>query len=170
MWLKIAINAVKLPEFETVNRKLWSPGTTVVKDLRQRSRLAWFCACAESSVVFNTGPYTVLAGNSICLNRSTINYVQWTGKSGSGISNMCEKIDSPLHKSRDTAHAQWLQRIVNGILWEISELVTQELIAVGSSNLVEGLTMWLPCMTLAKVKRSKAKVTRSRNVSATITL
>ena len=29
---------------------------------------------------------------------------------------------------------------VNGILWEMSELLTQERIAVGSSNLVEGLT------------------------------
>jgi len=29
---------------------------------------------------------------------------------------------------------------VNGILWELSELITQEHIAVGSSNLVEGLT------------------------------
>jgi len=29
---------------------------------------------------------------------------------------------------------------VNGILWEMSELITQELIAIGSSNLVEGLT------------------------------
>jgi len=28
---------------------------------------------------------------------------------------------------------------VNGILWEMSELITQERIAVGSSNLVEGL-------------------------------
>jgi len=27
----------------------------MVKDLRQRSGLAWFCACAESCVVFNTG-------------------------------------------------------------------------------------------------------------------
>ena len=32
------------------------------------------------------------------------------------------------------------KRIVIGILWEISELITQERIAVGSSNLVEGLT------------------------------
>jgi len=31
--------------------------------------------------------------------------------------------------------------IVNGILWEMSELITQEQIAVESSNLVEGLTM-----------------------------
>ena len=31
------------------------------------------------------------------------------------------------------------KRIVNGILWGMSELITQERIAVGSSNLVEGL-------------------------------
>ena len=30
--------------------------------------------------------------------------------------------------------------IVNGIVWEMSELISQERIAVGSSNLVEGLT------------------------------
>ena len=48
------------------------------------------------------------------------------------------------------------RRIVNGILWEMSELISQERIAVGSS--------------LTKVKRSKVKVTRSRNVSAAITL
>jgi len=34
------------------------------------------------------------------------------------------------------------RRIVNGILWEMSELITQERIAVGSSNLVEELTTW----------------------------
>ena len=38
-----------------------------VKDLRQRSGLAWFCACADSCVVFNTGPYTVLPDNSILI-------------------------------------------------------------------------------------------------------
>jgi len=47
-----ALNAVKLPKFEAVNGKSWSPGTTVVKDLRQRSRLTWYCACAESYAVF----------------------------------------------------------------------------------------------------------------------
>ena len=31
---------------------------------------------------------------------------------------------------------------VNGILWEMSELITHERIDVGSSNLVEGLTTW----------------------------
>jgi len=40
MRLKIALNAVKLPKFEAVNGKSWSPSTTVVKDLRHRSRLA----------------------------------------------------------------------------------------------------------------------------------
>jgi len=39
------------------------------------------------------------------------------------------------HRSRDTGHAQWLQTI----LWEMLELITQERIAIGSSNLVEGL-------------------------------
>ena len=29
---------------------------------------------------------------------------------------------------------------VNGILWEMSELISQERIAIGSSNLVEGLS------------------------------
>jgi len=38
----------------------------VVKDLRQRSRLTWLCARAEN-YVFNTGPYTGLVDNSICL-------------------------------------------------------------------------------------------------------
>jgi len=45
----------------------WSPRKIMVKDLRQRSGLAWFCACAESCVVFNTGPYTVLPDNSILI-------------------------------------------------------------------------------------------------------
>jgi len=48
IWLKIALNDVRLPIFEAVNRKSWSPRTMVAKDLRQRSMLTWFCACAES--------------------------------------------------------------------------------------------------------------------------
>jgi len=67
---KIALNAVKLPKFEAVNGKSCSPRTMAVEDLRRRSRLTWFCACAESCVVFNTGPYTVLPDNSIYLYRS----------------------------------------------------------------------------------------------------
>ena len=55
-WPKVALNAVKLPKFEAVNGKSWSPRTMVVKNSRHRSRLTWFCACAESYPVFNTGP------------------------------------------------------------------------------------------------------------------
>ena len=64
---KIALNAVRLPKFEPVNGISWSPRKIMVKDLRQRSGLAWFCACAESCVVFNTGPYTDLSDNSILI-------------------------------------------------------------------------------------------------------
>ena len=40
------------------------------------------------------------------------------------------------------------KRIVSGILWEMSELITQERISIGSSNLVEGLITWpAPGMT-----------------------
>ena len=67
IWLKIALNAVRLPKFELVNGISWSPRKVMVKDLRQRSGLAWFYARAESCVVFNTGPYTVLPDNSILI-------------------------------------------------------------------------------------------------------
>ena len=39
----------------------------MVKDLRQRSGLAWFCTRAESCLVFNTESYTVLPDNSILI-------------------------------------------------------------------------------------------------------
>jgi len=32
MWLKIALNAVRLPKFEPVNGKSWSPRKMMVKD------------------------------------------------------------------------------------------------------------------------------------------
>ena len=63
----IALNAVRLPKFEPVNGKSWSPRKMMVKDSRQHSGLVWFCARAESCVVFNTGPYTVLPDNSILI-------------------------------------------------------------------------------------------------------
>jgi len=47
-----------------VGSSCW-PRKMTVKYLRQRSGLAWFRACAESCVVFNTEPYTVLPHNSI---------------------------------------------------------------------------------------------------------
>jgi len=49
-----------------------------------------------------------------------------------------------------------------GILWEMSELITQERIAVGSTNFVEGLTTCPPCMTTEqgqKVKGQRHNVT-----------
>jgi len=52
------------------------------------------------------------------------------------------------------------RRIVNAILWELSELITQERIAVGSSNLVEGLTTW-PAM-YDRWPRSKGQRSRSQ--------
>ena len=52
---------------QNLNRLSWSPRKIMVKDLRQRSGLAWFCACAESWVVFNTGPYIDLPDNSILI-------------------------------------------------------------------------------------------------------
>jgi len=67
IWLKIALNTVRLPKFEPVNGISWSPRKIMVKDLRQRSGLAWFCACAENCVVFIIGPYTVLPDNCILI-------------------------------------------------------------------------------------------------------
>jgi len=54
-------------KFEPVNGISWSPRKIMVKDLRQRSGLAWFCTCAESCVVFTKGPYTVVPENSILI-------------------------------------------------------------------------------------------------------
>jgi len=34
IWLKIALNAVRLPKFEPVNRISWSPRKIMVQDLR----------------------------------------------------------------------------------------------------------------------------------------
>jgi len=47
---------------------------------------------------------------------------------------------------------------------------TQEQIAVGSSKLVEGLALVMWHLWPTKVKRSKVKATRSRNISAAIML
>jgi len=56
-----------LSDCQNLNRLSWSKRKIMVKDLRQRSGLACFCACAESCVVFNTGPYTVFPDNSILI-------------------------------------------------------------------------------------------------------
>jgi len=49
------------------------------------------------------------------------------------------KICPPMHRSRDMVHAQWLQMHCQWYLMNMSELITQERIAIGSANLVEGL-------------------------------
>jgi len=46
---------------------------------------------------------------------------------------------------------------VNGILWEMLELITQERIAVGSSNLVDGGTRDPPCMTTDQSQNVKGQ-------------
>jgi len=141
IWLQIALNVVRLPKFEPVNGKSWSPRKMMVKDLRQRSWLAWFCARADSCVVFNTGQYTVLPDNSIYLYRSAEKVIQWIGKSGSGF-QICGK-NLPLRIGHVIRRMHsGCNRIVDGIICEMSELITQERIAIGSSNLVEGLTTW----------------------------
>ena len=107
---KNALNAVKLPKFEALNGKSWSSGTMVVKDSRQRSRLTSSCARANSCVVCNT-PYddnAVLADNSICLNRSVIKLYSEKANRGQGF-QICGKNLPRTHRSRDTAHAKWLQ-------------------------------------------------------------
>jgi len=57
----------------------WSTRRIVVTDLQSHSRLAWFSACADSYVVFNTRPHTILGNNSIYVNRAAIGLqvAQW---------------------------------------------------------------------------------------------
>ena len=166
---KNCLNAVRLPKFQPVNSKSWSPRKMMVKNLRQRSGRAWFCARAESCVVFNTGTYSVLPDNSIYLYRSAKKVIQWRGKSGSGISNMWEKLVAT-HRSRDTTHAQWLQTHcqwypMGDVRTYNSRMDSRSFKLGGGINQVTR-HVW----ALTKVKRSEVKVTRSRNVSAAITL
>ena len=155
---KVALNDVILPKFEVIHGKSWSPRTMLVKDLRQRSMLTWFCARAESCVIFSIGSCIVLADNSICLNRSAIKVVQWIGKSGSWISN------KKCGKNLLQTHCQW---------YPMGDVRTHSLRT--DSRRIFKLGGWVEHVTrhvwpLTKVKRSKVKVTRSRNVWAAITL
>jgi len=75
IWLKIALNAVRLPKFEPVivvaekdDGKRFTATFRAGVILRMRS--------AESCVVFNTGPYTDLPDNSILI---TVNVQSETG-------------------------------------------------------------------------------------------
>ena len=64
IWLKIALNAVRLPKFEPV---IVVAEKDHGKIFTATFRAGVFCACAESCVVFNTGPYTDLPDNSILI-------------------------------------------------------------------------------------------------------
>jgi len=89
-------------------------------------------------VVFNRGSYTVLPDNSIYLYRSAKKLYSEQANMGQGFQlcgkNLPLRIRHVIRRMRSCC-----KRIVNGILWEMSELITQERITVGSSNLVEGL-------------------------------
>ena len=55
IWLKIALNAVRLAKFEAVNGKSWSLRTMVVSDLPQRDfahaqKAVWFVTVATSHI------------------------------------------------------------------------------------------------------------------------
>ena len=50
IWLKIALNAVKLPKFELVNGKSWSPRKMMVKDLRASSCHPAGLACISTYI------------------------------------------------------------------------------------------------------------------------
>ena len=67
IWLKITLNAVKLPKFEAINRKSWLPRMMVVKDLLQCFKADVILRMRRYYVVCNTGLYTVSADNSICV-------------------------------------------------------------------------------------------------------
>jgi len=86
---------------------------------------------------------------------------------------MWEKIaPPPTHRSRDTAHAQWLQTHCQWYpIWKMSELITQERIAVRIFKLggwIDHVTLTFDLLTL--VSGHTWRVTWSRYVSAAITL
>jgi len=93
-----------------LNRKSWSPtendrGTCLLS----HSRLTWFCACADSCVVFNTYPHTILGDNLIYLDQIAVQVDHRIAKSGSAISNIFQKNLPPAHRIRNMVHAQCLQ-------------------------------------------------------------
>ena len=94
----------------------WLTGNPVAKKDGGKRFTAAFNAdvilrmCSELAVrvFFSTGLYTILANNSICLivdDRSCIA----DGQIGVADFKYEEKF-APTHRSRDTAHSQWLQK------------------------------------------------------------
>jgi len=157
---KITLNAVKFAKFEAINRKSWLPRTMVVKDFWQRSRLMWFCACAMRS--FTQG-HTVLADNSICLNRRAIQVVCIVNRHISIRDFKYVRKICPIHICHVTRRMRsGCKCIVRDILWEMSELITQEDTAIASSNLVEGMTTWSAGAIRDHWPRSKGQKPRAQ--------
>jgi len=70
---KIALNAARLSKFEADNGKSWSPRKMVEKIYGSLQCWRDFAHAQRAvRVFFSAGPYTILANNSICLDRSAI--------------------------------------------------------------------------------------------------
>jgi len=67
IWLKITLNAVRLPKFEPVKGNIVVAEKDRGKRFTATSRAGVILRTPESCVVFNTGPYTVLPDNSILI-------------------------------------------------------------------------------------------------------
>jgi len=106
IWLKsVALNAAKLPKFKAISGKSWSPRTIVVIGLCLLSRLTWFCACADSYVVFNTGPYIIWGITQFILIVQPCTSCSVNRQIGVNDFKYVGKICLPKHGSRYTAFA-----------------------------------------------------------------
>jgi len=138
-WLKIALNDVRLPKFEEVNGKSRSPRKMVVKDLRQRSMLTYF-AHAQRAVFFLAQGHTLFWQITpfVLIVAPQKLYSGWANR-GRGFQICAKKLPLRIgHVIRRMRSG--CKRTVNDILSEMSELRTQERIALGSSNLMGVLT------------------------------
>ena len=61
IWLKIALNAAKLPKFVSINWKSWSPRMTVLKDLGHRQNIVMY---KEIGVRESNAVVRILTGSS----------------------------------------------------------------------------------------------------------
>ena len=116
IWLKIALYAVRLPKFEPVNGKSRSPRKMVVKDLRQRSMLTWFCACAESCACVL---YSLAQGHTLFCFRLSVSQSVFVNRSV--VERLRPQFFTDFHEILHAA--QKCGRIVAGCLWEKLEVV-----------------------------------------------
>ena len=91
-----------------------------------------FKAEVISRMVLNRARYTTFVDNSMYLYRTASEYIN----RGQGFQICGENL--PLCTSHVIRHMRsGCNRIVSGILWAMSELITQERIGIRSSNLVD---------------------------------